>query len=224
MTAKGKETDTPPGERTRRPKRGRAPRGPQKHPLTPAQRRPFGGGPNPASNPATVIDRAKRLADLEERLAGPYAKADIVAYALEKYAVSARTVYDDLAEIEERWIAHDNEDSKLRRLRARRAWMRRQKKCEDAGEEQAANYALDRLHKITGEFAPERVEVSGRVEIAVDVQIEAFIERLDDEGLRCLAIVRDQLRMRALPAGEAIALVGGSGDGSSGDDGSGDGG
>lgn len=185
-------------------KRTGRPRGKQTQPLTPAQaKRPFGGSNGGAS---AQIDRAKRVADLEDRLAGPYSKGQIIAYAVETYGISQRTIYVDLAEIEERWLAENVLESKERHVRAMRSWQRRQRRCEERGEEQAANFALDRLHKITGEFAAKKIEVSGTMGVEITLQVQSVLGVLDDYGRQCLEIVQQQIaaaREKGLLAGVA---------------------
>lgn len=161
----------------------------------------------------TELARAQRIAEIETLMAGPYTKPEIMRMMAEQHGIAERTVRLDVAAIEQEWIKADVEDSKLRHATAIRAWMRRVRLCEAAEEQQAANYALDRLHKITGEFAPTKLEVSGTV--SMDVKIEALVATLDvaldDEGKRCLAIVQAQLeaaRARGLlPSGDEVAAV-----------------
>lgn len=136
----------------------------------------------------TRQERMRRIAVL---LARPLTTVELVRKVAEEEEISERQVYDDLRELWPEIQANEDTDQQRLRQRARMAWLRRIRKCEAQGKEQEANYALDRLCKIDGVYAPKKLEVSGT--IGVSAQITSLVGVLDAEGIRALEIVQTQI-------------------------------
>jgi hypothetical protein len=138
-----------------------------------------------------LADKRKRIARIEELIASRYSNVEIVRLIEKEFEVAERTAYDDLKEAYERWAASDDLEREHRLDVARRAWERRYRRCEERGEESAANYALDKLCKLDGLYAPKKVDVSGTV--AVTVSMRAVMAVLDAEGIAAFETVLRQV-------------------------------
>jgi hypothetical protein len=120
----------------------------------------------------------------------------------ETFGVGRRSSYHDARHA---WTLLSDmraEERELRRRRAVAEWERRERRADAAGELQAANFALDRKHRLEGLYPAAKLEVSGGIAVVgqIDVRIDALIGVLDDAGRAALAIVTEQLE-RARVAG-----------------------
>lgn len=133
-------------------------------------------GTNRATPTVKSVERHRRFKELEGLLAESYTGGEIVRIMAERHGLSERQCYLDLAEVYERCQAEDAKDHAIRINQARRAWARRVRICEEQGEQQAANYALERLHKLDGLFAPTKIE--GTLAIGITEEQKALLGAL----------------------------------------------
>ncbi len=144
------------------------------------------------SNRSTLrsYDRDQRLAWIESNL-GKYTTRQLARRTHERFGVSERQAYDDIAEIVERCRADDAKDSQDRIAAARREWLRKTRLYEAKGRYADANYAYDKYCKLLGLYAPKKVQLSGH--LTVGAQITSLVGVLDARGLAALEIVQEQI-------------------------------
>ncbi|MDQ1446791.1 MAG: hypothetical protein QOI20_3255 [Acidimicrobiaceae bacterium] len=156
-----------------------------------------------------LVEKNKRIERIEDLIAQQYSTKQIVAKVVDEFGVAERTAYTDITECYERAVP-DSEEERSRRLdRARRSWQRRMRLAEEKGDQSAANYALDRLCKLDGLYAPKKVEMSSSV--TVSVSMRSVVGVLDAAGLAALELVMQQVEAAKargeLPAAEPPELV-----------------
>lgn len=135
-------------------------------------------GRNRATETAKSAARMRRFAEIEELFAQCKGGDEIVRIMMERTGLKERQVRYDIAEVYERAQAQDAAEHQVRLARARRAWVRRMLKCEEAGEQQAANYALDRLCKLDGLYAAKEIKVDGALALDMSALTDAQLEAL----------------------------------------------
>jgi hypothetical protein len=147
----------------------------------------------PKGGTKTIYSRTRheRMARLETLLAKQYSTTQIVRLVAAEEEVSERQVYEDLAEVYQRVQAEDGDERSIRLSRARRTWQRQYRRCVDAKDYTAANYALDRLCKLDGLFAPKKLEVSGT--IGVSMQITTLVGILTPAGMAALEVLQREI-------------------------------
>ena len=164
-------------------------------------------GTNLSTSTVKSLERHKRFKQIEELLAEQYTGGQIVRHMMKEHGLQERQCYLDLSEVYARCQADDARDHDVRMSKARLAWGRRLRMCESAGEQQAANYALDRICKLEGLYAPKKIELT-QTTATVNIQITALVGVLDAAGLAALELVQQQIeaaRQRGLlPAADDL--------------------
>lgn len=151
------------------------------------------------------VDKNKRIDRIEELIALQHSTAQIARIIAKEFEVAERTAYNDITETYARALPDSQEESSTRLARARRSWQRRLRVCEEQGDQSAANYALDRLCKLDGLYAPKKLELTANV--TVSVSMRSVVGVLDAAGLAALEVVMQQVEAAKargeLPAGTA---------------------
>lgn len=140
----------------------------------------------------TYLDTELRVKRAEELLCDQHTSGQIVRKLVEEFGIVERTAYTTLKIAYDRLSKDAAADRGIRKARARATWQRHYQRCIKNGNDQAAGYALDRLCRLDGLFAPEKIEHTTTT-ITVDVQMNAVINVLDVAGLAALDIVLAQL-------------------------------
>jgi hypothetical protein len=135
------------------------------------------------------VEQAVRRA--EELLCDQWTSRQIVEKLCKEFDIVERTAYTRIRIAYENLSADAANDRGIRKARARATWQTHYRRCIERGDMSAANYAMDRLCRLDGLFAPEKVEHSGTISVAV--QIDAVINVLDTAGLAALEIVMAQV-------------------------------
>lgn len=135
-------------------------------------------------------DRDQRLAWIELYI-GKYATRQLALRVAERFEISERQAYQDIAEVAERCRSDDAQEQATRVASARREWLRKARKYEREGKYADSNYAYDKHCKLLGLYAPKKIEVSGTIGIAA--QITSLVGVLDAEGLKALEVVQRQI-------------------------------
>lgn len=156
----------------------------------------------------TRIDTEKRVTRAEQLLCGQFTSSQIVRILCKEFDVVDRTAYAYLKAAYERLQSDaDAEQRGLRKARARATWQRQYRLCLKRGDLTAANYALDRLCKLDGLFAPTKHKVEVTATLSVQVQIRSIVGILDATGLAALDVLMRQIETAQakglLPAGDA---------------------
>lgn len=146
----------------------------------------------PLTKPRSLrhYDRDRRLAWIELYL-GKYSTKQLALRVAEKFEISERMAYADIAEIAERARSDDAEEHSYRVAAASREWMRKSRKYEREGRYHESNYAYDKACKLKGLYAPKKIEVSGS--IGIGAQITTLVGILDAEGLKALDLIQQQI-------------------------------
>lgn len=140
----------------------------------------------------TYLDTEQRVLVAEQMLCEQYTSKQIVTELCQVFGIVERTAYTTLKIAYDRLAQDAAADRGIRKARARATWQKQYRLCLAKGEHQAANYALDRLCRLDGLFAPEKIEHITTT-ITVDVQIDAVVNVLDAAGLAALEVVLTQL-------------------------------
>lgn len=136
-------------------------------------------------------DTEIRVRRAEFLLAKQYSGGQVARLLAKEFECVERTARTYVAIAYDRMQASFADDRGIQVARALAAWQRRMRRCEEKGDEDAANYALDRICKIVGAYAPKKIEVSGAIGIAVEAR--AVVSVLDAAGLAALQVVLEQL-------------------------------
>lgn len=136
--------------------------------------------------------RRARFAQIAELIEQQWSGPEIVEKLCVEHGISERMAQYDLAAVYEEFRKGDAEDQAVRIARARRAWQRQFRDCKTAQDRDAANYALDRLSRMDGVYAPKQVSITGTIGVAVEIR--AVMRALDDAGLVALDLVMGQLK------------------------------
>lgn len=139
------------------------------------------------------LDTEKRVTRAEELLCEQYTGRQIVTLLCDEFKIVERTAYTYLKVAYENLQSGAAEERAIRKTRARATWQAQYRKCLAAKDFSAANYALDRLCKLDGLFAPQKHKVEMTSSIAIGVQIRNVMTVLDTRGLEAMAIVLEQL-------------------------------
>lgn len=139
----------------------------------------------------TYLDTEQRVKRAEELLCDQHTSRQIVDKLIEEFKIVERTAYTTIRIAYERLAADAANDRGIRKARARATWQRHYRRCLEKGDNQAANYALDRLCRLDGLYAPEKIEVTNTLSVAV--QLDMVVNVLDEAGLAALEIVMAQL-------------------------------
>lgn len=147
----------------------------------------------PGDGASITLDTDKRVTRAEELLCEQYTGRQIVRKLCDEFGVVERTAYSYLKVAYENMQSGAAEERAIRKTRARATWQAQYRKCLTAKDFSAANYALDRLCKLDGLFAPtkHKVEVGGS--ITVGIQIRNVMSVLDARGIEAMAVVLEQL-------------------------------
>lgn len=140
----------------------------------------------------TYLDTEQRVLLAEQMLCEQYTSKQIVNELCAVFDIVERTAYTTLKIAYDRLAKDAAADRGIRKARARATWQKQYRSCLAKGDNQAANYALDRLCRLDGLFAPEKIEHTTTT-ITIDVQMNAVINVLDVAGLAALDIVLAQL-------------------------------
>lgn len=140
--------------------------------------------------------RHTRFLKIADMVAEQWTGQQIVRAIADQFTISIRQAHFDLAEVYAQCRADSSADQEIRISRARLTWQRRMRLCELKGDQAAANYALDRLCKLDGLYAPKKIEVGGTV--GVVVQMRTVLSALDAIGLAALDVVMQQLALRGI--------------------------
>lgn len=138
-------------------------------------------------------DRHERMRRIEVLLAKQYTTKQMIRIiqAEEEPPVSERQVYTDIAEVYATIQAEDADERAIRLARARRTWARQYRRCVDKGDMSAANYALDRICKLDGLYAPKKIEVSGT--LSLSARVTSLVGILDADGIAALELIQRQI-------------------------------
>lgn len=161
----------------------------------------------PESPELRRVEKDRRIVRIEDLLAEQYTTAQIVRLVVKEFGVAERTAYTDVSEAYAAVHADDAAESGIRLVRARRSWQRRLRRAEAAGDESAANYALDRICKLDGSYAPKKVEMSGMVGVTVNISMRSIVGVLDAAGLAALELVMQQVELAKARGELPAALV-----------------
>jgi hypothetical protein len=140
----------------------------------------------------TYLDTDIRVRRAEELLCDQWSSRQIVEALIKEFSVVERTAYTYIKLAYENLSADAANDRGIRKARARATWQAQYRRCIAKGDLPAANYAMDRLCRLDGLFAPEK-HVHTTTMISVSVQIDAVINVLDAAGLAALDVVLAQL-------------------------------
>jgi hypothetical protein len=135
-------------------------------------------------------DRDQRLGWIELYL-GKYSTRQLALRVAERFEISERQAYTDIAEIAERARSDDAAEHSYRVAAACREWLRKSRKYEREGRYHESNYAYDKLCKLKGLYAPKKIEISGS--IGIGAQITSIVGILDARGLEALEIIQQQI-------------------------------
>lgn len=137
------------------------------------------------------VDKNKRLVRVDALVGDGWSTHRIVRVIMEEFHVAQRTAYDDYHEAEARRAPLDALRAATQQQRAADAWERLQWIHELAGRGADANYARDKWCKVTGAYAPKKIEISGSV--GVRMEMRAVMAILDETGRTALEVVMKQI-------------------------------
>lgn len=141
------------------------------------------------------LDTDQRATRAEELLCEQYTGKQIVKLLCKEFKVVERTAYSYLRIAYENLQAGAEDERAIRKTRARATWQTQYRKCLAAKDFSAANYALDRLCKLDGLFAPTKHKIEMGGVVTVGVQIRNVMNVLDVAGLAAMEIVLAQLEV-----------------------------
>lgn len=153
---------------------------------------------------STYLDTEIRVKRAEELLCDQHSGRQIVRTLCDQFEVVERTAYHYVRLAYDRLQADAANDRGIRKARARATWQTQYRRCLEAKDLSAANYALDRLMRLDGLFAPEKIEIGGTISVAV--QMRAVMNILDADGLAALEIVLTQMEA-ARVRGELVEAI-----------------
>lgn len=143
----------------------------------------------------TRLDSEKRITRAEELLCTQYTSRQIINALVDEFGVVARTAYAYLKAAYER--LHDDDSDAvargLRKAKARATWQRQYQRCLSCNDMAAANYALDRLCKLDGHYAPTKHHHTVNATLSVQMDIRAVMGVLDTTGFKALDVLMQQI-------------------------------
>lgn len=155
----------------------------------------------------TRTDTEKRVKRAEELLCLVHTSGEIVRMLCDEFKIVDRTAYTYVKLAYERLHVDDDAERGIRKARARAAWQAQYRRCIANSDWSAANYALDRMCKLDGLFAPTKHSVTVTASLSVQVQIRSIVGVLDATGLAALDVLMKQIEVAQakglLPAGDA---------------------
>jgi len=133
------------------------------------------------STPQVVTKRRTEVAEL---LAAQVSGTEIAERIAERYSISTRMAWKDIKTVYDTWETDSSRERGFRRHRMRNTMMAFYQRCMARRQYTAALGALDRLCKLDGLYAPEKLEVehTGSVDISklTSAQIRDRIDELLD--------------------------------------------
>lgn len=151
-------------------------------------------GRNPRSNSASRLQREVRMAAVAEDVLVPGGDSPATRDRLAaEHGVTRRTLDADIAEIYSKFKAENTASIEAMKLMAMLDYDVEYAKCDAVGDRKTALQSRIGKHKVRGVFAPTKIEVSGGIDVNIGVQIEAYIEVLDADGLQAFQLVRAQI-------------------------------
>ncbi len=146
-----------------------------------------------------VVPARERRKYVEQLWRAMYSTSQIEEIVSARYGVAKRTVITDLIKIKRRY-ADDEGDPDT--IRTRKSQMRSTltdliHESRATGDLTTARYAMDRLCKLDGLYAPTKVEIETKVNM-IGLQIHTIVGALDDDGLKALEIVMGQLQAKGI--------------------------
>jgi len=175
------------------------------------------GGPKVKTNGRSVVREARINAIVEKLLEGKEKREAVQELA-------AILVRPDGAPLSDRLIDRDFHEA-WRKIRARFdaqrdhlvalarvKWERRERLADEDKDRKAGNVALANWTRVVGAYAPTRaqVEVTGQVEVNVNLQARAIVGVLSERGLAAMRVLHEEIeaarlagKLPALPAGPA---------------------
>ncbi len=176
-----------------------------------------------ATDPKTDPGHERRMY-VEQLWRSMYSAGQIIEIVAHRYGVTGRTVANELAQIKKRYVF---EEADLDTIRSRKAQMRSTltdltHESRATGDLATARYALDKLAKLDGLYAPTKVEIETKVNV-IGLQINTIVAALDEDGLKALELVMGQLAAKGiamaaepepstLVAGDVIDVLASDGD------------
>ena len=121
------------------------------------------------------LEVAKRRQEIADLLAAQVASKEIEDRISERYGISTRMVRKDIQIVYENWEKESRRERGFRRGRMRNTLMAFYQRCMARRQYTAALGALDRLCKLDGLFAPEKLEITHDGEIDVSQMTSAQV-------------------------------------------------
>lgn len=178
-------------------------------PDAPPPQKRLPGLANNRNNPHT-----ERVLYTEQLWRALYSHVEIIDIVSRRFGVSESCVRNDVRKISKRYMAEEHDpdviSSRKSQMRAKLTELEREARANN--DRSTARYALDRLCKLDGLYAPVKVDVTSTVQ-TVGLEIEKVAAALDADGLAALEIVMVQLQRAglapAIGASAAVALPAG---------------
>ncbi len=136
---------------------------------------------------------------IEQLWRAMYSGGQIIEIVTHRYGVADRTVIAELAKIKKRYAFEEADDETIR---SRKAQMRSTltdliHESRASGDLTTARYALDKLAKLDGLYAPTKIEIESKI-TTVGVQVNMIVRALDEDGLKALELIMGQLQAKGI--------------------------